>query len=102
MRNTPAAFRGDYFSAHVTDFLCDRVSIALYLFLGWSGIFVFKQMTASFSQLTIFLILLGGLLYSVGIVFHVWSRLRYQNAIWHGFVLVAAGCHYGAVASSLG
>ena len=80
----------------------DRASIALYLFLGWSGILIFKQMTASFSQLTIFLILLGGLLYSVGVVFHVWSRLRYQNAIWHGFVVVAAGCHYGAVASSLG
>jgi diacylglycerol kinase family enzyme len=29
MRNTPAAFRGDYFSEHVTDYLCDRVSIVL-------------------------------------------------------------------------
>lgn len=29
MRNTPAAFRGEYFSEHVTDFLCDRVSIEL-------------------------------------------------------------------------
>jgi len=27
MRNTPAAFRGEYFSDHVTDYLCDRVSI---------------------------------------------------------------------------
>jgi hemolysin III len=24
-------------------------------------------------------------------------RRPYQNAIWHGFVLAAAGCHYGAV-----
>ncbi len=29
MRNTPAAFRGEYFSENVTDFLCDRVSIEL-------------------------------------------------------------------------
>jgi hypothetical protein len=29
MRNTPAAFRGDYFSEHVQDFMCDKVSIAL-------------------------------------------------------------------------
>jgi diacylglycerol kinase family enzyme len=29
LRNTPAAFRGDYFSDHVTDFLCDRVGIEL-------------------------------------------------------------------------
>ena len=80
----------------------DRVSIALYLFLGWSGLLVFQQLAASFSQRTIFLILLGGVVYSVGVIFHVWSRLRYQNAIWHGFVLMGAGCHYGAVASSFG
>ena len=80
----------------------DRVSIALYLFLGWSGVVVFHQLAASFSERTIFLIVLGGVLYSVGVIFHVWSQLRYQNAIWHGFVLVAAGCHYGAVASSFG
>jgi hemolysin III len=80
----------------------DRVSIALYLFLGWSGLLVFHQLAASFSQRTIVLIFLGGVLYSVGVIFHVWSQLRYQNAIWHGFVLAAAGCHYGAVVSSFG
>jgi hemolysin III len=31
------------------------------------------------------------------VVFHVWERLRFQNAIWHGFVLLAASCHYAAV-----
>jgi hemolysin III len=80
----------------------DRVSIALYLFLGWSGLLVFHQLAASFSQRTIVLIFLGGVLYSVGVIFHVWSQLRYQNAIWHGFVLAAAACHYGAVVSSFG
>jgi diacylglycerol kinase family enzyme len=29
MRNTPAAFRGDYFSDHVTDYMCERVSVTL-------------------------------------------------------------------------
>ena len=80
----------------------DRVSIALYLFLGWSGLVLFQQLAASFSERTIVLIFLGGVLYSVGVIFHVWSQLRYQNAIWHGFVLAAAGCHYGAVVSSFG
>ena len=80
----------------------DRVSIALYLLLGWSGVLVFQQLAGSFSEQTIFLIVVGGVLYSVGVIFHVWSQLRYQNAIWHGFVLVAAVCHYGAVASSIG
>ena len=29
--------------------------------------------------------------------FHAWRRLRFQNAIWHGFVLAGAACHYTAV-----
>ncbi len=80
----------------------DRASIALYLFLGWSGLLVFQQLAASFSQRTITLIFVGGILYTVGVIFHVWSRLRYQNAIWHGFVVAAAAFHYEAVVSSLG
>ncbi len=39
----------------------------------------------------------GGVLYSFGIVFHAWQRLRFQNAIWHSFVLLGAACHYTAV-----
>jgi hemolysin III len=39
----------------------------------------------------------GGVLYSIGVVFHMWNRLPFQNAIWHGFVLAAAACHYAAI-----
>jgi len=39
----------------------------------------------------------GGLLYSFGVIFHAWHRLRFQNAIWHCFVLMGAACHYTAV-----
>jgi hemolysin III len=43
------------------------------------------------------LLMVGGVLYTVGVVFHLWDRLPYQNAIWHGFVLTAASVHYAAV-----
>ena len=39
----------------------------------------------------------GGVLYSLGVIFHAWQRLRFQNAIWHCFVLLGAACHYTAV-----
>ena len=39
----------------------------------------------------------GGVIYSLGVIFHAWERLRFQNAIWHGFVLLAAAVHYIAV-----
>ena len=43
------------------------------------------------------LLVIGGVIYSIGLVFHLKRDLPYQNAIWHGFVLVAASVHYLAV-----
>lgn len=75
----------------------DRLSIGLYLAMGWSGVMAYDVVIASLPSLTLWLLAAGGLLYTAGVVFHVWERLRFQNAIWHGFVLVAAACHYAAV-----
>lgn len=78
----------------------DRLSILLYLLLGWSGVMAYDSVfTLPVSTLS--LLAIGGVLYTVGVVFHLWENLRFQNAIWHTFVLVAAGCHYGAVLDCL-
>jgi hemolysin III len=79
----------------------DRTSVALYLIMGWSGVFTIGPITAALAPLTLVLIAIGGVLYTVGVVFHAWRGLRFQNAIWHGFVLTAALCHYAAVMTSL-
>jgi hemolysin III len=76
----------------------DRVAIGLYLLLGWSGIAVWDGMVDTLAPATIWLLAAGGALYTLGVVFHVWESLRFQNAIWHAFVLAAAICHYAAVA----
>jgi hemolysin III len=78
----------------------DRVAVVLYLLLGWSGIMAYQSIIASLPNLTIWLLATGGVLYSMGVVFHIWRGLRFQNAIWHAFVLLAAGCHYTAVLES--
>ena len=75
----------------------DRVAILLYLAMGWSGVIVAGPLSQYLPAVTLWLIMLGGLIYSLGVVFHVWERLRFQNAIWHGFVVAAAAVHYGAV-----
>ena len=74
----------------------DRLSIVLYLLIGWSGLLIWESVSL-LPTTTLWLILAGGLLYSIGVIFHVWESLPFQNAIWHGFVLVASGCFYGAV-----
>jgi hemolysin III len=75
----------------------DRLAIMLYLAMGWSGVVVFDVIAEALPSGTVWLIAAGGALYSAGVVFHVWERLRFQNAIWHSFVLLAAACHYAAV-----
>jgi hemolysin III len=75
----------------------DRFSIALYLALGWSGFVAYDHMAAVVPTLSLWLLLAGGILFSLGTLFHIWEGLRFQNAIWHAFVLLAAGCHYSAV-----
>ena len=75
----------------------DRLSVGLYLAMGWSGFMVWDTVVASLPTMALWFIAVGGLLYSFGIIFHAWQRLRFQNAIWHCFVLLGAACHYTAV-----
>jgi len=75
----------------------DRVAVGLYLAMGWSGAMLYDAVAAALPTLALWFIAAGGLLYSFGIIFHAWHRLRFQNAIWHCFVLLGAGCHYTAV-----
>ncbi len=79
----------------------EGLSTALYLVQGWAVVAAWEPLTAAVSGQVLSLLVAGGVLYSVGVVFHLWSRLPYQNAIWHGFVLTAAGCHYAAVLAAV-
>jgi hemolysin III len=62
---------------------------------GWALLIVLGPGIAPHRAL--FLILLGGGLYTVGIAFHLWRRLRFHRAIWHAFVIAGAAAHYAAI-----
>lgn len=79
----------------------DRLAVFFYLALGWSGLAFYDVMAEALGPATVVLIVIGGLAYTIGVVFHLWSRLRFQNAIWHALVLVGAALHYGAVVVTL-
>lgn len=74
-----------------------RLAIALYLAIGWSGILVFQSLAATLPASTLWLLLAGGVTYSMGIIFHLWERLKFQNALWHVFVVGGASLHLWAV-----
>jgi hemolysin III len=75
----------------------DRLAVGLYLAMGWSGMMLYDSVVKVLPAMALGFVLAGGVLYSLGVVFHAWQRLRFQNAIWHGFVLLGAACHYTAV-----
>jgi hemolysin III len=79
----------------------DRLAVILCLLLGWSGVIAYDSLVSALPSASIWLLAIGGILYSVGAIFHVWRGLRFHNAIWHGFVLIAASCHYSAVLACL-
>ena len=76
----------------------DRLSILAYVMLGWVGVIAIGPVSAALPSVSLWLILAGGATYVAGVAFYMWDRLRFQTAIWHGFVAVAAGLHFAAVA----
>jgi hemolysin III len=79
----------------------DRLAVILCLLLGWSVVIAYDSFASALPSASLWLLAIGGILYSVGALFHVWRGLRFHNAIWHGFVLIAASCHYSAILAGL-
>lgn len=79
----------------------DRLSLLLYLLLGWCGCLLIGPIATALPSVSLWLLAIGGIIYTMGVIFHRWESLRFQNAIWHGFVLVAACCHYWAILYSV-
>ena len=75
----------------------ERLSIFLYFATGWAGLAAIEPLLANLHWAALTLLGIGGFFYSAGVGFHLWTRLRYQNVIWHAFVLAGATCHYFSV-----
>jgi hemolysin III len=76
-----------------------RMSLALYLGMGWMSVIAIKPMIEALSGAQLAWILAGGLLYTAGTPFYAWKSRRYTHAIWHLFVLGGVACHFIAVLS---
>lgn len=74
------------------------LSIILYLALGWAAVFVAGDVARSVDGAALTLVVIAGGLYSLGVVFHLWEKLPFQNAIWHLMVLSATAVLYAAMA----
>lgn len=71
-----------------------KISLVLYLLMGWSVIFAIKPLLAAIPPAGFLLLLAGGLFYSIGVIFYKAERPRYMHTVWHLFVLAGSICHF--------
>lgn len=68
----------------------ELVSNVLYLAMGWTGILVMNQLLDNISVRFVYFCVIGGVLYSIGLIFYLATKLKYHHLIWHLFVLAGS------------
>lgn len=81
----------------ITNPKTEKLSLALYLGMGWLIIIAIKPILQNVEPGGIVLLVAGGLCYSFGVIFYIWRSLIFNHAIWHLFVLAGTTLHFFSV-----
>lgn len=74
-----------------------KLMVAIYLIMGWMFVLAGKQIYLNLSSVSLTFLVLGGIAYSIGVVFYMWRKLPYSHGIWHLFVLAGSVLHFFAI-----
>lgn len=72
-------------------------STLFYVAMGWLIVFAWKPLMMQLEPGGAWLLISGGLLYTVGAIFYVWRGFPYHHAVWHLFVIAGSACHFFAI-----
>ncbi|MCL2024659.1 MAG: hemolysin III family protein [Coriobacteriia bacterium] len=73
------------------------VSVVIYLVMGWMAVWVIPDMIRLLPPTALWLLLAGGISYSVGTIFYVIKRVRYFHSVFHVWVLLGTFLHFFAI-----
>jgi hemolysin III len=73
------------------------LSLSLYLSMGWLILIALRPLRAHLPPKGLVLLIVGGVAYTIGVIFYALDELPYYHAIWHIFVLAGSICHFFAV-----
>jgi len=79
----------------------EKIALVVYLGMGWLCVIAAKQFIVHVPPFSLGLLVLGGLSYTIGVIFYTWEKLPYHHAVWHIFVLSGSAFHYFSVLSTL-
>ena len=71
-----------------------KVSVLTYILMGWLSVVAGKEMLANIPVGGLTWLAVGGVVYTVGVIFYAIKRIPYNHAIWHLFVLGGSVCHF--------
>jgi hemolysin III len=75
----------------------DKISTAMYVFMGWVIIFAIKPLAASLSSEGLIWLFAGGMSYTIGALFYSIKKMPYGHATFHVFTLLGSVCHFVCV-----
>mgnify|MGYP000025294008 CR=1 FL=1 len=70
------------------------ISTGAYIGMGWLALIVVKPLYEHLPLVGFIWLLLGGISYTVGVIFYTLDRLRFAHTVWHLFVLGGSICHF--------
>ena len=70
------------------------ISLLLYLTMGWLIVVEINLLFELLDSEAELLLIIGGLSYTIGIIFYTLDKIRYFHSIWHLFVLTGSVLHY--------
>lgn len=73
------------------------VSLIFYVAMGWLIVIAIKPLIASITLNGFYLLLTGGILYTIGAIFYAWRAIPYNHAIWHVFVILGCASMYASI-----
>jgi len=71
-----------------------KISLICYVIMGWAIIFTIKPIINGIDFMGVLLLLMGGIIYTIGIIFYIMKKYKYMHSVWHLFVLGGSVCHY--------
>ncbi len=75
------------------------LSTAIYLLMGWLCLAFLIPLVKSLTAYGLIMLIVGGTMYSIGVIFYKWHSLKYHHAVWHLFVVAGATFQFFAVLS---
>lgn len=72
----------------------NKLSTFAYVAMGWSAVFMLGEMAQEMGTTGLMWILIGGVVYTLGVIPYLWEKLPFNHAIWHLFVMGGSICHF--------